>query len=513
MSKPLTHQLFQLIKSLSKSEKRHFRLYATRNSSEKELKFLSLFSALDAQAEYDEPVLLAKLDGVNKRQLSNLKAHLYQQILVSLRLLHRRHGDLELREMLDFASVLYDKGLYLQSLDQLTKARNLAQQRGRLTLFQEIIEFEKRIESRHITHSHAQRAEELIRWGREARAQLQGDEAWSDVALEMYGLYLRIGHVKNHDEYAYVSDYFLSRLPKSGIPLSFFGQVFRAQAYVWFHFIQQDWIPCYRHARTWVSLFQQHPAMQEQETNLYIKGIHNLLSVLYYNMDVKRHTQYLHQLQEVIAQYQEKFTENARIYASIYVSLDRIDHYFLTANFTAGIEAIPEIEAQLNQFNDRIDGHRRLIFRYKFACLHFAKGQYRECIQYLQQIVNEPKTSLREDIQVFARILKLIAHYEVGDHDLVDAQIRSVYRYLLKFENMQEVQKAVMLFLKNSVYMDRQQLTPHFKQLQEQLEQIARNPYQRRPFIYLDLYTYLRTKIEGLSMAEAVTLRVSQRDY
>ncbi|HAP63317.1 MAG TPA: hypothetical protein DCR93_28725 [Cytophagales bacterium] len=322
-----------------------------------------------------------------------------------------------------------------------------------------------------------------------------------------------MGHVKNQTEYDYVEQYFLERLPQDSTELSFFGEVYKAQAYVWCHFTLQNWRRCYRYAKRWVQLFLDHPKFQTLELDLFIKGLHNLLSVLYYNMDRTRFYQYFALLEEIVEERKEDFNENGRIYAFIYTELARINMYFLEANFAEGVAAIPHIEQELVKYQDRVDEHRVFTFWYQFACLYFAQGQYREAIKYLQRIVNSPKLTLREDIQVFARLLKLIAHYELGDRDHVDAQIRSVYRFLLKFEHMQDVQKAVMDFLKESVYMNRDELTPHFRKLQTRLETIAQNPYQRRPFLYLDLYTYLRTKIEGLSMEEAVKLRVSEGTY
>ncbi|MBK8788156.1 MAG: hypothetical protein IPN43_17105 [Chitinophagaceae bacterium] len=46
-----------------------------------------------------------------------LKAHLYKELLASLRLLKSSDSiDLQLHEQLDYARILYNKGLYLQSL-------------------------------------------------------------------------------------------------------------------------------------------------------------------------------------------------------------------------------------------------------------------------------------------------------------------------------------------------------------------------------------------------------------
>ncbi|HEY0356821.1 MAG TPA: hypothetical protein VGC29_11480, partial [Flavisolibacter sp.] len=65
--------LFQLIKSLHKSEKRNFKLYIKRNSSNEDLKIIQVFDAMDKMAQYDDAVLLKKLPVIKKQQLSNIK--------------------------------------------------------------------------------------------------------------------------------------------------------------------------------------------------------------------------------------------------------------------------------------------------------------------------------------------------------------------------------------------------------------------------------------------------------
>ena len=64
---------------------------------------------------------------IKKQQLSNSKAHLYRQILVSLKLnpMHQ-NAKMQVREQLDFATILYNKGLHKQSLKVLDKAKGIA---------------------------------------------------------------------------------------------------------------------------------------------------------------------------------------------------------------------------------------------------------------------------------------------------------------------------------------------------------------------------------------------------
>ncbi|MFT7451938.1 MAG: hypothetical protein ACI9VN_002666, partial [Patescibacteria group bacterium] len=72
---PISHSqsLFQLIKSLTKAEKRNFKLYAKRNHSGDSLKFIDLFDIMDKQSEVDETSIFKKLKGLSKPQYANLK--------------------------------------------------------------------------------------------------------------------------------------------------------------------------------------------------------------------------------------------------------------------------------------------------------------------------------------------------------------------------------------------------------------------------------------------------------
>ena len=138
--------LFVLIQSLSRSEKRQFKLYVNRLGDNFDAKFLLLFNLLEKMKEYNEEIIL-KSNIVSKQQLSNTKAHLYKQILVSLRLNPvNQNIRIYIREQLDFATILYHKGLYKQSLKILDKAKMIAIEHEEKNIAFEIVELEKVIE-------------------------------------------------------------------------------------------------------------------------------------------------------------------------------------------------------------------------------------------------------------------------------------------------------------------------------------------------------------------------------
>src|SRR5450432_4626062 len=157
-----TDALFQLVKSLEKSEKRNFKLYVGRNTGDEDLKVVQLFDAIDKMETYDEELLLKKNPSLKKQQLSNSKAHLYRQILTSLRLIKNEENiDIQLHEQLDYARILYNKGLYLQSLRILDRVKENAKAHNQVSFLIGILFLEKKIEALHITRSMQDRAEAL----------------------------------------------------------------------------------------------------------------------------------------------------------------------------------------------------------------------------------------------------------------------------------------------------------------------------------------------------------------
>src|SRR6476619_5587614 len=99
--------VFQLIKSLTRTEKRHFRLFTNRPGASENLKFLLLFDALDALETSDDAAVMAQVPSLKRVQLANLKANLYRQILASLRVYHAgQNPDIQLHEQLDYAREL-----------------------------------------------------------------------------------------------------------------------------------------------------------------------------------------------------------------------------------------------------------------------------------------------------------------------------------------------------------------------------------------------------------------------
>ncbi len=514
MPKQKKDYLIQLVLSMTRAEKRHFRLFAKRNQSSEDILFLQLFDFIDKRKAFDEEAILQKIPSIKKQQLSNLKAHLYKQLLTSLRLLNKATTlDIDIRESLDYARVLYNKGLYRQSLDMLDKAKARALRINANSLVLEILEFEKHIESQYITNSIENRAEGLAKECTHLAQVTVRTHALSNLALNLYGLYLRVGYVRNKKDYHFVKEYFFANLPRYQYQdLGFYEKLYFSQSHVWYYHMTQDFPQCYRYCQRWVDIFREEPDMIAAQTPLYLKGCHNLLSTLFHLAHYEKFVEELALLERFPVEYPMNEVRNIEGLYQLYRYVHTIDKHYLEGTFTEGLQLIPQLMEVIESDEYNWDTHRILVFYYRVACLYFGSGDFDQAIHYLNLIINPKQPDFRADIQAFARILNLIAHFELGNSQLLEYQVKSLFRYLAKMEDLQQVQKEIIRFLRRIPRMREAELANEFKDLKVKLEKIREDPLERRPFLYLDIISWLDAKLADRPVQDIIRRKFLEKN-
>jgi len=500
-----TDSLFQLIHSLQKSEKRNFKLYVKRNSSNNDLKVVQLFDAIDKMSSYDESVLISKTSSIKKQQLPNVKAHLYRQILSSLRLLESSENiDIQLHEQLDYARILYNKGLYHQSLRVLEKIKEIAIANNQVNFQIEVLILEKKIETLHITRSMQDRADQLSTDVNTANEHLIKQTKFSNLALQLYSWYIKNGLARNRNDENEIEDFFRSNLTNEiSNPEGFYEKLYYHQSYSWYAFIRQDYLIYYRHTQKWVNLFLDEPAMIQIETGNYIKGLHNLLNAHFTLRNYSGFEKTLSLFEEFNNSEIVKQNDNNKIQVFVYLYIAKINQHFLEGTFKEGLEIVGEITKGLEEYNLFLDQHRTLIFYYKIASLYFGAGDFDNAIDYLNKIINW-KVNLRNDLQCYARLLHLIAHYELGNFQLLEYLIKTVYRFMAKMQNLSLVEEEIFKFLRKSFYLSARKLKPEFEKLLNTMRQFETSKFETRAFAYLDIISWLESKVSEKQTYEVI---------
>ncbi|MDN3666635.1 hypothetical protein ACFFU1_09670 [Algibacter miyuki] len=498
MTKEQKDNLFVLVKSLSKSEKRQFKLYVGRLGVNEDSKFLMLFNILEKLSVYDEATILKK-GIVKKQQLSNLKAHLYKQILISLRL-NPSHKDirLQIREQLDFATILYHKGLYKQSLKILEKAKSLAIVNEEKNVAYEVVELEKLIESQYITRSLSNRADELTIQAKELSLHNVLASKLSNLSLQLYGLFLKIGYIKNDEDYKQVTKYFNDRLPKYDInQLGFREKLWLYKSYLWYSFLTVDFLSCYKYSSKWVDLFYEKEDMIALNPVFFLRGNNYLLESLYFLGKYNKFKESLIKFEIVINEKWFPKDDNLDGLAFLFKYNNKFNLHFIEGSFEEGLPLVDTVLLELKSYRNRIDEHHVMVFYYKMASMYFGAGENKKCIQFLDKIISNKSLQMREDLLCFSRILNLVAHYEAGLDYNLDVLIKSTYKFLIKMEDLYEVQREFIKFLRGLGDIYPHEVKNEFIKLHKKLKEYENDPYQSRAFLYLDIISWLESKIQN----------------
>lgn len=492
-----TDSLFQLIQSLTKAEKRNFKLYAKRNNSSDSLKFIDLFDIVSKQKKVDDVSILKALKGINKAHYANLKRHLYSQIIISLRLIHKtKRANIQVREYIDYAYILYGKGLYLQAIKLLGIARREAQKHHLYYAHLTIVEFEKVIETRHITRSGEKRAQELITEAKAVNKTISATVYLSNLRVELHGHYLKNGHNKKVENQALLKERFYKKLSTvDENTLGTIERIYLYQAYVWYYYIQLDFGSCFIWATKWVQLFSEQPEMIKKDVDLFMRGYHYILSSSFHLKDVENLEKYLTEFKNYREKNYKKLNTNSQIISFLYVHTGRLNQAILRRDFEKGLQLIPSTRRRIKRYRTKLDDHKILVFYFKFAWIFFGAGNIDRAIHYLNKIINKDLKNLRLDIQIYARLMFLMCHYELRNYDTLIYLLRSFQPFFYKAKKDTPLQLLTLQLFKKLAKKPESEHKGIMKNYIEVIEDLQEDASQRIAFSYLDVLYWLKNRV------------------
>ncbi len=493
------------------TEKRYFRLGF--QSEMDHHKYLQLFDYMDKQDNPDDSQLLSDLPDIKKIQLSNLKSHLYKRLMQSLRQYCQASvSDIQIREMIDNAQILYNRSLYEQCADMLKKAQRKAAKTDNLELQLEILKWKKNVLSQTVGQGNEQRVNTIIKDVRQVNERINMINKFTNLGVRLNSMFFRTGFISNQEELSRIKRIYAEGMPvydeKS---LSLNEKLSLYQVQVGYYYYIQDFDKGLEYATKWVALFDEYPDLCYSRTDTYLSAINSMMigqNKLYRYNEFVENTRRLRQIRH----YPKSVTnENIRMRLFKYTYVHEFNRIFMLGDFAQGVSLMKKIEPQLEEFIGFLDNHSRLILYYKVACLYFGNNNYGRAIQWLNRIMNSENIDLREDIHSFARILNLISHYELGNMDVIDYYIRSTYRFLLRKDDLQKFQRSILEFLKSmNSTVSEQELIQAFTTLRDKLIPLRDNPYEKRAFIYFDIISWLESKIQRRNVAAVISEKAEE---
>lgn len=503
-----SESLYLLVQSLSKSEKRSFKLYVGRNQDAKDSLYIKLFDLLDKATEADDLFLKKKLGGPSNAAYSNLKKHLFEQLMIVLRLLNReKKENFKIREYIDYSYVLYGKGLHWQALEVLEKAKKLSKKNFNDFSLLTIIELEKLIQSRHITRTKGDSINELIDQSEYLSRRVIDRITLSNIRLKLHKQYVEQGHIESKEKAIELTKTFsesMEKIVKSN--LEGIEEIYYYQSYVWFHYILDQFEECLKWSIKWVNAFKESDELQRRDVDLYMRGYHYVLTSAYNVKDSKTYEQYLIELEEYRHTNYNKLNHNSQIVSFQYVHNGRMNLHFLNGTFEEGLKNIPSTLKRIKRYSVKLDYHKIMVIYYKIAWMYIGAGEPKKALIFLDYIIDLTDKSLREDIQCYARIMKLMALYDMQEYNMIVKYGKDFQKFYDKLKNPSKVQLTILQMLVTvanvPIFSQKSILKGNF----EKLKSLKENNFEKRAFIYLDIIPWISSKLERKSIGECIHL-------
>lgn len=482
--------LHELIHSLAPNERRYFRLFALPGSGPgTDSNYMRLFEALLAQPQYDEDALRAQFaEEKLVHHLSAEKSYLYRLLLRCLRTM-REEGSLRLRirAQIENATLLFERGLYRQAHKALRRARTLAEPAEHHLYLLEILVLERRLWKILIDKDRKTIANQLIQEQIACLEALRATYHYYDLYDRMFLLTHQKFSLRTHADHpellAILEDPMLGDLAQAH---TFEARHFYWLCQAWRHQLQGDHAQLYEALSQHVAWWEAHPAQVEADPGRYVVALSNFLHAA--------------GLRSRYAEFPEVFTKirNARPghqHADVQV-LQTLYYYELLyalniADWDAAVVNARQITDFLAKAGKGISMGRRLAFWYNLAILEFVLENFSAALQWVNTILDESGSELREDIQHFARILVILVHYELGHWEILEYLHRSGYRYLFSLRQLFPYEKRLMDALRTLMNqpapaMQAQALKSLHSDLTQMLEHQSYGPGIQELFCWID---------------------------
>ena len=94
----------------------------------------------------------------------------------------------------------------------------------------------------------------------------------------------------------------------------------------------------------------------------------------------------------------------------------------------------------------------------------------------------------------------------MGNEELIEYMVKSVYRDLIKRNNLYKFETVFLGFIKKRLpkASSKKELAEEFKLLKKNIEVVTNNDYERKSLDYFDFISWLESAISGKTFAEIV---------
>lgn len=485
--------LFDLIKSLSKNEKRFFKMYASQHITEKKNSLL-IFEVLDKQYQYDEKKVIKELS--NKSVVNNYSYNKHYLLQLILRSLHsynyRKNSEELLRENLHYIEILFEKSQFNLCEKIISNSIKLAEDEELFFYMNEFLNWKNKF--RNFKTKSPKEDFDYI-------SKIQSNVLKKEINLiDLRDLYTNfhiivsdisirnLSHLKKIE--VFISIPLLKNANKA---LSLKGKYYYYFIHRMYFLLQGNRMKALDCSLLLINQFEKKRKSYSKELNQFY--VNSLVYLLLDQATLSKTKDYFITY-EKLSLFLNKYPELQKfIFPTNYLAELTINRK--TKNYETINYLLQEYETKLKQYNAHVSSQNILVMNFQISTLFIEIRDFKSALKWINKVLIQ-KELLRKDIFLAAKFVNLIIQYELCNYELLESEIKSTYRYLLNQNRFLKSEFMIVDFLKNKIIKTKNnfELLLVFKEMHKELELIAKNPIEENFFLtYFDFRIWLKSKI------------------
>lgn len=517
MPKSSSNNLFILIKSLSKQEKKQVRTFALKTLSKNEKNYIKLFEILVHMDAFDEKKLIQRIRRERfSRYLPRVTNYLYEIILKALHVLYL-DSDREnrIKKMLSYANILYMKGLLPQAKKILLRAENEATENELTVCELEAYDLHEMFLYYEISRGRISEDYRVLAKKRNlALNNYKNIQDYSSLNVEFHGLYARSGAIREEKVQEQYKAFFCHpALADENQALTYRSRLYYHTMHAGYAMLAEPLLTIYYHLKKILQILEGNTGNSSSDTLNYLDKLNTFASIC---LQLGKYEEG-NEAFNTIRSFSLNFPCSGLLIHRIQTIIDRsyfleIAYYFSSRNFEKGTQMIPAVEKILEKKTLQLSLSDFFAISYFLSYLYYLNGNSVHSLLYLNKIINEKNQSIRVEILSWARIMNLIIHYELGNQELLEYSVGSVYRFLTKKQNLYKTEKCILDFIRKELreLTSPERLISSLIAFKEKLIEITNDPYEHNLMEIFDLISWLESKITGRPFREILGEKVNR---
>jgi hypothetical protein len=500
MSSKVNEALFDLIKSMSKSEKRYFKLMSSRHTIGAENNYVRIFDHLDKQSEYDEDLLFQEFKGeAFLNRFSITKKRLYDHILGALDSYHSSSSvEAQIHKMLHSADILFNRSLYDQCRRILRSAEKLAIKNEKSALLIEVKSKQKRvIETAGYLKATDNDIEDIVQVEKRQIELIRQCNALWAVKSQLFARLVKNGVSRckaDTDEYNKIC----SSLETFDVEsLSVEGKYLLFHTYSAYYFAISNLSRSLDYLKLNLELFESVPKELKLEPNRMVSVLTN---AIYISDKIGAHKEsiiYLNQLKSVAREVSSNEDLEIKLFSSI--RSVELSIQLRKGAFHEAVQIAKEIEVKLDGYGDKIIPSRRAFLEFKIAVAYIGVNEFSTALKWVNSILNNSGLDKTEDIIGFTQLLDLLIHIELNHNNLLPYSLKSTQRFLKTRNRMYSFEKVFLQFTSRILKCkDQFEIGDLWEELYNELAAITNDDtFESVALDYFDFQSWAEAKLKG----------------